>query len=380
MNKKSFSKIQFLLVSLAIILAGFLGIKTDVYAVSIPGITLSYDSTDQSVIVAGIPAYDSTGSVQYELNGYINYSDERIGTFCYAPSVAPHHIPEKQAYVFNWADTEFLLPCSGEYQFTAYVCAIYSNGNGMVKEKGPSQTITITLTKKDESTNWGPGLPNTTVESYDLGQIQGKDKTILVEEDGYTWTINGSDIETVPEKNISLAITKDSNTFPMENIETFFGDTLVSKFTVDHSGNFGFSALLKYFVGNDYIGKYANLFYVNGDGTFDFIEGCLVDENGFASYIFTHASDYVIAITDAEYTGQELNPAPEVPDTGEEVTLEDSLDTEDTSLDTAKEPATSTPAEDLSPAGTPSYIWIILAVIILITIICSILLIKKKKK
>ena len=176
MNKKSFSKIQFLLVSLAIILAGFLGIKTDVYAVSIPGITLSYDSTDQSVIVAGIPAYDSTGSVQYELNGYINYSDERIGTFCYAPSVAPHHIPEKQAYVFNWADTEFLLPCSGEYQFTAYVCAIYSNGNGMVKEKGPAQTITITLTKKDESTNWGPGLPNTTVESYDLGQIQGKDK------------------------------------------------------------------------------------------------------------------------------------------------------------------------------------------------------------
>lgn len=56
---------------------------------------------------------------------------------------------------------------------------IDAQGNG-VEEKGPKTTINITLHKKDESTNWGPGLPNTTVEDYDLGQIKGKDKTIKV--------------------------------------------------------------------------------------------------------------------------------------------------------------------------------------------------------
>ena len=76
-------------------------------------------------------------------------------------------------------------------------------------------TITITLHKQDESTNWGPGLPNTTVEDYDLGQIKGKDKTIKVEEADYTWTIYGKDIVTVPERNISLKITPNPENFHM---------------------------------------------------------------------------------------------------------------------------------------------------------------------
>lgn len=127
----------------------------------------------------------------------------------------------------------------------------------MVEENGPKQTITITLTKKDESTNWGPGLPNTTVETYDLGQIQGKDKIILIEENGYTWTIHGTDIESVPDANLSLAITQNPQIFVSNGVDEFFGDTIASK--------------------------------------------------------FTHASDYIIAVTDVEYTGQELNPKPAEP-------------------------------------------------------------------
>lgn len=96
-------------------------------------------------------------------------------------------------------------------------------------------------------------------------------------------------------------------------VDEFFGDTIASKFSIDHTGDFGFTAILDYFLETEYAGKYANLFYVIGDGTFEFMEGVLVDEKGFVSYKFTHASDYIIAVTDVEYTGQELNPKPAEP-------------------------------------------------------------------
>ena len=313
-KEKIMKSITLYLLSVIILFTGFLGTKIEAHAVTLPNFTLTFDGTDQSVILAGCPAYDSTGTVQFELNGYMNYQDERVETFCYAPSVYPHHIPEAQAYIFNWADREFLLPCSGEYQFTAYVKAHYFAADGTaVTETGPKQTITITLTKKDESTNWGPGLPNTTVETYDLEQIQGKDKTITIEEDGYTWTINGKDIETIPEQNLSLAITKNPDTLDAQSVSVFFGNTVASQFSIEYSGDFGFISILDYYLGPEYAGKHANLFYAKSDGTFEFMEDVLVDEAGFASYHFSHASDYVIAVTDVEYTGQELNPKPEEP-------------------------------------------------------------------
>lgn len=343
MNKLFFIK-KFLLFFGAFIIffAGILGVKMDAQAADIPTISLAFDSSDQSVIVSGIPAYDPTGTVQFELNGYLNYQDERVETFCYAPSVYPHHIPEAQAYIFNWADIEFILPCSGEYQFTAYVKAHYFAADGTaVTETGPKQTITITLTKEDESTNWGPGLPNTTVETYDLEQIQGKDKNITIEEDGYTWTINGKDIETIPEQNLSLAITKNPDTLDEQSVSVFFGNTVASKFSIEYSGDFGFISILDYYLGPEYAGKHANLFYVRSDGSFEFMEGVLVDEAGFASYHFSHASDYVIAVTDVEYTGQELNPKPMEP-----IVEPENPETEDTSSATATEAETETPEAD----------------------------------
>lgn len=389
-NKKLIRKPHLTLLSLALLLAGFLGVKMDAHATTFPNINITFDSTDQSVIVEGIPAYDSTGSVQYELNGYMDYGDERVDTFCYAPSVYPHHIADKQAYIFNWADAEFLLPCSGEYQFTAYVTAIYSNGTDMVEENGPKQTITITLTKKDESTNWGPGLPNTTVETYDLGQIQGKDKIILIEEDGYTWTIHGTDIESVPDANLSLAITQNPQIFVSNGVDEFFGDTIASKFSIDHTGDFGFTAILDYFLGTEYAGKYANLFYVIGDGTFEFMEGVLVDEKGFVSYKFTHASDYIIAVTDVEYTGQELNPKPAEPteekatQVSEDVVSDSSTENENadnstvTTTDDKASQTSNTVSKTESIYMNPLF-YVAIAVALLAIIFVAFTFIKKKK-
>lgn len=342
-----FMKINKLIAGLGLIFLCFIGVKLDAFAVDFPAISVTFDEADQSVIVSGIPSYDATGTIQYELRGYLNYGDERVDTFCYAPSVYPYHIADSQAYIFNWADCEFLLPCSGEYQFTAYLVANVPTGQDMRQEKGTKTTIPIKLTKKDESTNWGPGLPNTTVEAYDLKQIQGKDKTICVEEDGYTWTINGSDIENVPEENLSLKITVNPENFQTQGVEEFFGGTIASVFSIDYSGEFGFKAMLDYYVGTEYVGKYADLFYVIGDGHFEFMESALIEEDGKAAFTFTHASDYIIAVTDMEYIGQELNP--KVTDSPEEIKEEENImDSEE-----SKEADDMQVTETVLPTETP---------------------------
>lgn len=319
LKKINLRKAAHILCAIAITIALIGAMPMETYAVSFPSIGLNFEPSDESVVVSGVPASDASGSVEYQLEGYLNYGSERIETFCYGPKVVPYDVPSNQAYIFNWAGNEFILPCSGQYTFTAYITARYidSNGNG-VEEKGPKQTITITLNKKDTSTNWGPGLPSTTVETYDLKQLKGKDKDIVIEENGYTWTINGTDIQEVPEKNISLMITSSKNEESMkpvenDNTDNFFGETFVEKINIEHNGAFGFKAVLDYNVGTEYTGKYMNLFYVEGSDTFTFMEGCLVDESGIASFTFDHASDYVLAATDEEYTGQELNATIEEP-------------------------------------------------------------------
>lgn len=369
-------------------------------AVEFPGINVTFDPADESVIVEGIPANSADGTIEYQLEGYLNYEKERVETFCYAPNAKPYDVPAKQAYIFNWGgDAEFLLPCSGEYKFTAYVTARYidAQGNG-VEEKGPKTTITINLHKKDESTNWGPGLPNTTVEDYDLGQIKGKDKNIKVEEPDYTWTIYGKDIVQVPDGNISLKITPDPENFQDTGVDAFFGDTELIRFNIEHCGEFGFMAILDYKLGEQYAGKYANLFYVVGDGTFEFMGHALVTEEGIANFTFDHASDYILAILEAEYTGQPLmTPEPEVTEAPKEPAMEESMPVQSDALTegegTSKEDDISKetvefqePTEVIETIGakedsnTTSYIlWGAAALAILIAITALIIVIIKKK-
>ena len=85
----------------ALILATFTYSKLEAYAVTFPSINVTFDSTDESVIVDGIPAYSADGSVEYQLEGYLNYGKERCDTFCYAPHVRAYDEPSKMAYIFN---------------------------------------------------------------------------------------------------------------------------------------------------------------------------------------------------------------------------------------------------------------------------------------
>ncbi len=366
----------------------------DVKAVSYPNFTVEFDERDQSVIVSGVPAYDSAGATRYEIQGNLKFGEEKVESFTYAPEVMPYDVPEKQAYIFNWADAEFLLPGSGEYVFTAWVVARDAT-NGFAKVgTSPAVSITFTYTKADESTNWGPGLPNTTVEAYDLGQIQGKDQSIVIEEEGYTWTIQGSDIEVVPEENLSLKITENPENLDAQEVEDFFGETIAAKFAIDYSGEFGFKAVLDYMLAEQYASRYANLFYAKGDGTFEFMESVTVDENGIATFSFTHASDYVIAVTEEPYTGQELNPKEEESASSEEMSSDESVDAsienqsdaalleENEILDgTGDLGAVETMDDNVTEDSNASVLWwIIGGVVVIAVVVGGVVIVRKKCK
>lgn len=321
-------KITLLLCILSLTAGTWLGATCELNAVDFPTITVTFDPTDESVIVEGVQDLSPDGPYNYSLEGYLNYDKERVETFCYGPRARAYDIPEKMAYIFNWKDHEFILPCSGEYKFTCYMTALYWDNDKQkeVKEKGPKTTITITLTKQDESTNWGPGLPNTTIETYTLKEIMGKNKTIEINEPEYSWNIHGTEIIEVPDANISLKVVTNPDPYSYGNVQEFFGSTLAYMLGIEHHGPFGFTAHLKYNMGADYIGKFAHLFYVVGDGTFVYMGSALVEADGYVVFPFDHASEYIIAVTDEEYTGQELNPKVEEPVVDEPTVEESEVD------------------------------------------------------
>ena len=135
-------------------------------------------------------------------------------------------------------------------------------------------------------------MKDTTVVDKDiLTAAKGKDVDVVLEMDGYSWIINGKDIDEV--KNVDLKVILDTKNIPEEKISALAGDKQTKQLTLAYDGEFGFTAQLNINVGKDYAKQYGNLYWYNKD-KLTFIDAGMVDENGNLSLTFTHASDYVI--------------------------------------------------------------------------------------
>ncbi len=125
-------------------------------------------------------------------------------------------------------------------------------------------------------------------------EIRGKDITLrLVQDNNVIWEINGKDVERALD--ISLKVILDSGAIPQNKLKAFDGFNL-RQITLEHNGSFGFKAKLKIPVESVYNGKYANLYYYN-NGKFEY-QGSSKITNGYSEFVFTHASDYVLVISD----------------------------------------------------------------------------------
>lgn len=131
-----------------------------------------------------------------------------------------------------------------------------------------------------------------------LSEVKGKDVTINLHMNGYTWSINGKDIVADNLKDINLEVTFDSNAVPSKTAQALAGNNPVKQLSLTHNGDFGFKADLSFNIGSEYKGKYGNLYYYDSDGKLVFQNTGRIDENGNVSLSFSHASDYIVVITD----------------------------------------------------------------------------------
>ena len=147
-------------------------------------------------------------------------------------------------------------------------------------------------------------MDETGVVSKDaIAAIKGTQKKLVLDMgDGIKWVINGSDVSKVPAKDVNMSVTVDSKKIPEDVIKAAKIEKDAKKLvqiSLAHEGEFGFKPVLSIDLGKTYAGKYANLYYYNTKTKA--LEGQMsvkIADDGSALFTFTHASDYVISVTD----------------------------------------------------------------------------------
>ncbi len=158
----------------------------------------------------------------------------------------------------------------------------------------------------------------TVVAGSVLDTLKGQDKNLVVQlENGAFWTINGTKITGSNFADIDLGVTLHADNIPDELVNSVAKNGTGSlELSLNHEGDFGFEGTLTVALGSEYAGQYANLYYYNkAAGKMELVGSYAIDANGNAALTFTHASDYVIVMDQANYsvsapkTGDETNMA-----------------------------------------------------------------------
>ena len=158
----------------------------------------------------------------------------------------------------------------------------------------------------------------TVVAGSVLDALKGQDKNLVVQlENGAFWTINGTKITGSNFADIDLGVTLHADNIPDGLVNGVAKNGTGSlELSLNHEGEFGFEGTLTVALGSEYAGQYANLYYYNkAAGKMELVGSYAIDANGNAALTFTHASDYVIVMDQANYsvsapkTGDETNMA-----------------------------------------------------------------------
>lgn len=137
--------------------------------------------------------------------------------------------------------------------------------------------------------------------------VKGKDIALVFDMgDGISWTVNGKDV-TDAAKGISLGVKRDTDVIPDEVINKVTRKQTPIQMSLEHDGEFGFTATLTMKLEPKNKGLYANLYYYNPKAPqgkeLEFICADEIDESGNADLVFSHASDYTVVIDYAPMDG-----------------------------------------------------------------------------
>lgn len=132
-----------------------------------------------------------------------------------------------------------------------------------------------------------------------LQQIKEQGREVILQmDDQVSWTIHGDTIETDNLKDINLKVTFGNSQIPEWKLEALTANEIFIEMSLEHEGDFGFTAVLSVQLDDAQPGQYANLFYYNEQsGDFEFMCASLIDSKCSVDFEFKHASDYVIIIS-----------------------------------------------------------------------------------
>jgi len=170
---------------------------------------------------------------------------------------------------------------------------------------------------------------NTELDSSILEKIQGKNVDLVLDlGNGIKWTINGNDVTGSELANINVEVSLGETTIPENEIDTLADGNPSINLSLTHDGEFGFAATLTVEVGGEYAGQYANLYYYNPNGGYEFMGSYPVKEDGSSDLAFTHASEYTLIFTELPMdktltqVGATTNPVTTTTESGGEVVLD----------------------------------------------------------
>ena len=156
--------------------------------------------------------------------------------------------------------------------------------------------------------------------------IKGKDITITFDMgNGIIWSVDGKSITADKAGDIDFSVKTGVKTVPVDIVNNVTGENYSIQISFAHEGEFGFTAVLSIGLGRENAGYTASLYYYNENtGELEFICKDQIAEDGTVSLVFTHASDYVIAVDIESMDGKEgVDNTPETSRTGDDSIIAD---------------------------------------------------------
>ena len=262
----------------------------------------------ESVITIADDAFTNTAAVIY--------STDNAYARIYA---AEHKIEWKSLKAEEPTNTEEIT--SDEYGSTEETTLEIPTASAVLSEQQIVEAVSkVTATEAGSAVKISMGRA-TVVPKDILEAARGKDVNIILEMEGYSWTINGTTVLSKNLEDINLEVTRHTNYIPNRIVSALAGSNPVEQISLTHNGHFGFTANLTLNVGNQYTGQDGNLYYYDSDGKMVFINAGTIDNNGNVSLAFSHASDYAIVITKKQVLVTDGTDTGTLPETGDMVPM-----------------------------------------------------------
>ena len=202
-----------------------------------------------------------------------------------------------------------------------------NGGNGSSGNGGNGSTNNPSVGNGDDETVWDSVLNTinstsvktvtvdmngvTVLPASVLQAIKDKGiKLVLKLSDTVTWTIDGNDVSKV-SSDIDLKVNVGTSGIPDSALKELADGRSYLPFSLVHNGEFGFTAVLTIKLGEAYNGRTAQLYWYD-ESKFK-ASGEDTVKDGKVSFVFTHASDWVIVLSNGAQPGTPGNTNPGVP-------------------------------------------------------------------